>query len=127
MERLKFSSKDCLASSLIAHLADLIREVPLLGVVIYMRVSTYDQRRNQNLRNRRRWLRRELKRMGIPCLRVFEETNCGRTLNGRPQLDAAIEHARSIMARNPGRIVPVVTDARKPSFGRPARTKPLTA
>jgi len=98
------------ASTLIRHLDDL--DAKSLLTIVYMRVSTKEQRRRCNLKNRLRALQRDLRQRGINWHGSFTEVHSGSTLRGRPGLHHALKAARQIQAENPGAHVAVVTDAR---------------
>ena len=98
------------ASTIIRHLDEL--EAKDLLAVPYMRVSTREQRRQCNLKNRLSALRRELRRKGIDWHASFTQVETGTSLENRPKLVEAIEAARRLQAENPGATVAVVTDTR---------------
>jgi hypothetical protein len=97
-------------SSVIRHLDEF--DPNKLLVVPYMRASTTEQRRNCNLRNRRRLLKRTLDQQGIARDESFSEVADGRYLWNRDELVEAIKVARALKLENPDAIVAIVTDAR---------------
>jgi hypothetical protein len=80
--------------------------------VIYMRVSTSDQEKSGNLRNRCDLLRRELQKLGIRVVACYQEVADSRFVLGRPELAEAVAHARSLIQKNLKTTVVVVTDVR---------------
>jgi DNA invertase Pin-like site-specific DNA recombinase len=118
------------------HLDELLRKgVPLL-LVLYMRVSTLEQRKRRNLKNRRRWLRRKMRKQGLTWQRpVYSEPKSGKTLGRteRPELFNAIAAAKQLEAGNPGKVVVLVTDTldrfvRNPQYnGQPSTAFPTDA
>ncbi|MFW6170977.1 MAG: recombinase family protein [Planctomycetota bacterium] len=96
----------------IRHLDSLIEERRRILAVVYMRVSTYRQRKKGNLRNRAKALRRRLHRKGIRIARQFTEAVSGRGLDDRKALRKAIAAARRLQISRPDTLVIVVTDAR---------------
>jgi len=81
-----------LASDYIRHLTTLIAKRPWLKVVVYLRVSTRQQNKKRNLWAQKRWMLRELERLGVLVLRVYRETGSG-WKDDRPVLKAAAEYA----------------------------------
>jgi DNA invertase Pin-like site-specific DNA recombinase len=99
-----------LCSSVISHLDEF--DPKDLMVILYMRESTRAQRVYHNLENRRKLLRRTLKRLGIDVICSYCEVVTGKQLHDRPVLRHALGHARLVKSSNPQTIVAVVTDAR---------------
>jgi hypothetical protein len=100
------------ASSVIHYLDQLRRGGQTLLAVAYMRSSTREQRKRQNLRNRLRWIRRQLRERGVERLKTFREVADGRFLDDRQELRNAVEFALAGQSENPDALVIVVTDTR---------------
>ena len=99
------------AGSVIYHISEFNPEKLL--VVLYMRVSTTDQRTKCNLDNRHIWLRRKIKQMGIRLHgQIFREVADSRTFQNRTKFKEAIAAAHTLQSENPEWIVAIVTDAR---------------
>lgn len=98
------------ASSLIRHLDDL--DAKSLLTIVYMRVSTKEQRRRCNLKNRYRTLVRDLRQRGVQRCGYFTEVRSGSSLRKRPALRQALEAARQLQAQNPDAVVAIVSDTR---------------
>jgi hypothetical protein len=96
--RLRPSKEQVKASSLIRHLDNLETETQRDGKTLlaigYIRVSTSEQRKKHNLRNRSKWLKRELKRRGIQLIGIFREVACGKRLDNRPELRRQLKRHR---------------------------------
>jgi hypothetical protein len=78
----------------------------------YMRESTYEQKKSNNLQRRLRGLRVSLRNRGTLWEACFSEVACGRFFHDRPALRKAIMMARYLQKKNPDKVVAVVTDAR---------------
>jgi DNA invertase Pin-like site-specific DNA recombinase len=102
------------ASLVISCLEELRARNKKLLLVLYMRVSTREQRTNGNLNNRLRWLRRKVRGMGLLWEKRFKEAADGRSLQRakRPAFVEAIEYARNLQAENHDALVVVVTNTR---------------
>lgn len=96
----------------IGHLDELPKHKVL--PVVYMRVSTWEQRNEGGLKRRVKRLRRYLRGKDMPCpqKRCFSELADSRSLRKRPKLLRAIEMARKMQVEHPNAVVPVVTDTR---------------
>jgi DNA invertase Pin-like site-specific DNA recombinase len=117
----------------IRHLDELLLESRKWGkkllLVSYMRVSTWEQRKNQNEKNRRRLLKLVLRQRNIQRINGFSEVTSGKLIDNRPELANAIEAVRKAQAEKPDALVAVVTDTRDrfirgEQFNRYANTDP---
>jgi len=102
------------ASTVIRHLDDLPQSKKKLLAIVYMRESSFEQRRKKNLRNRRAFLCLQLRQRNVELLAIHTEVACGKFLDGksRPALVEAIEAARRARVEHPAAQVFVATDAR---------------
>lgn len=99
--------------SVIVSLRDLVKAGWPLLIVLYMRVSTPEQRKGTNLARRMDRLKRRLRTYGlVKWAGEFTEVRSGKQLLDRPGLRAAIDLARKLQRENPGGKAVVVTDTR---------------
>jgi hypothetical protein len=101
-----------------------------LFIFRFARVSSEEQRRNSNLKNQARWLRKRTKERGIKCIGNSSETASGKTV-ARPDFIDTINRAKLASARHPEALVAFLATStdrlvRHPNFnGTESTSTPL--